>query len=146
MIQWGTAGEWAAGINALILVGGRSGFGSKSETAAPKMPQTVAKKPFYEARMRDLDETRPLLLMLDTILRHDRYTEVAIDANLRATLANALSSHSKLMTTEQALDFVQRMKTAFIQGGTKTAIDEVEEQIRVIDNLIESEAAQSSSG
>lgn len=66
------------------------------------------KQAAHDARVKDLDETRRLLLMIDLLLEHSH----PVPAELTATVAHALAKHSELLTDDEAARFGSELMSA----------------------------------
>lgn len=88
-----------------------------------------------EADKRDLDETRRLLLMVK--LQLEGYAQVS--HHLAATLMNALVTHSKLLTSEEADQFGKNIVT---RTATVQVVNRIDELIAQIDERLSPEGAR----
>jgi hypothetical protein len=96
-----------------------------------------------DAIVRDLDETRRLLLIVEDTVRNGRPKEVSISPGLAATIANALSGHSKLMDSATALTFMHELRQGFAVGKTHAPLERLRRIVEKIDALLAGEPAQS---
>jgi hypothetical protein len=86
-----------------------------------------------EAR-RELDEARRLLLMVAFALRHSSAGSQEIGAELGASVANALCA-SGLMTTDEAVDFMARVKRQTTKDERDAVLREIDRLIAELDDL-----------
>ncbi len=73
--------------------------------------------------------------MLEVTLLHYSKHEAAISPELGATVANALSAHSRLLGTDDAVDFVGRVHSAHVIGTTAKVLDEIRGYIEELAEL-----------
>jgi hypothetical protein len=77
-----------------------------------------------DAEIRDLDETIRLLLVLQDQLRHTNPGNT-INAELAATIANALGAHSRLLTGDGVFDFLARLHDVKTKADRDAVVTEV---------------------
>ena len=87
-----------------------------------------------DRRRRDIDETKRLLHMVADAI--DVANPPDVSTELAATIVNALSSHSHVMTADEAFAFIGRVRVVVTADDRKSAHSDINEYIYALDRQL----------